>query len=115
MGRTISADGTVGGDHLPILQKHRALAPIIKAWVEPDTSSPRHPDEVKLPPGLVHRIIPSVRADGAAINELDLVAVDPQWAGEFLLAVRSGLESRLRRGLHRARPATQWYGGRFAM
>jgi acetoacetate decarboxylase len=70
--------GHVGGDHLPILHKETQQAPIIKAWVQPDITTPRHPDEVKFPPLYVNKIIPNVQGNGAVINELNLVPLDPQ-------------------------------------
>lgn len=79
--RSLSADGSVGGDHLPILHDETQRESIIRAWVEPDKTAPRHPDEVKFPPLYVNKIIPNVKGNAAVINELNLVPLDPQSSG----------------------------------
>jgi hypothetical protein len=73
--------GHIGGDHLPILHYETNVEPIIKAWVEPDTTTPRHPDEVRFPPLYVNKIIPNVQGNAADINQLNLVPLDPQTSG----------------------------------
>jgi hypothetical protein len=68
----------VGGDHSSILHKGAHTEPIIEAWVQPDTTTPRHPDEVRFPPLYVNKIIPNVKGNCSDINELNLVPLDPQ-------------------------------------
>jgi acetoacetate decarboxylase len=79
--RPISADGTQGGDHLPIIGKDVKFAPILKAWVEPDYENPRHPDEVKFPPCYLLKVMPKVSGEGDAdVKQLNLCPLDPQSA-----------------------------------
>jgi acetoacetate decarboxylase len=80
--RPISADGTKGGDHLPIMEKDANFATILKAWVEPDTNSPRHPDEVKFPPCYLLKVLPNVAGNGVAdVKQVNLCPLDPQSSG----------------------------------